>query len=80
MNVGDPTEQFRFCRLNNEFNAISVCDSFSSTFYATAVLLCRSQEVEMWQENSYLEISQSATEAAIQHCGWSGCNTFISLI
>lgn len=67
MNVSDPTEQFRFCRLKKDLliglNAISLCDSFSSTFYTTTMLLCRSQEVEMWQEKGYLEMSQSAIES-----------------
>lgn len=74
MNVGDPKEQFRFCRLKKDLiislNAISLCDSFSSTFYATAVLLCRSQEAEMWQEKGYLEMSQSAIEAATLWLEW----------
>lgn len=64
MNVSDPTEQFRFCGLKKDLiislNAIGLCDRFSSAFYAKAMLLCRSQEVEMWQEEGYLEMSQSA--------------------
>lgn len=33
---------------------------FQKHIYATAQLLFRSQEVEMWQERGYLEMSQAA--------------------
>lgn len=50
--------------MNSSLHTISLHESFSSAFYATAELFFRSQEVEMWQERGYLEMSQTVTRAS----------------